>query len=139
MVAILTHSIAINDHLNEWWGYGAIFLIGAVFQFFYGIALLIQPWKYDEKGGQRADPERYGKSYYILGIVLTSILIVVYLVTRTTSMPFLGEGAVAEPITPAGLVPVVANVGLLYFLSQLLRYSRAPLQPDLKTDQSKEH
>jgi hypothetical protein len=125
--------------LNEWWGYGTVFLIGAVFQFFYGIALLIQPWKYDEKGGQRVNPERYGRSYYILGIVLTGILMVVYLITRTTGMPFLGEDAVAEPVTLAGIVPMVANVGLLYFLSQLLRYSRASLQPVMKTVESKDH
>jgi hypothetical protein len=64
---------------------------------------------------------------------------VVYLITRTTGMPFLGEDAVAEPVTLAGIVPMVANVGLLYFLSQLLRYSRASLQPVMKTVESKDH
>lgn len=60
---------------------------------FYGIALFFQPWRYDESGGIRQDAERYARPYYILGIVLDAFVIVLYIITRTTGMPFRGPDA----------------------------------------------
>jgi hypothetical protein len=133
MFAIAAHSIAAPDHFNEWWGYGVMFIVGAVFQFFYGVAVLIQPWKYDDKGGPRQDAERYGGKYYTLGIVLASLLILLYIITRTSGMPFLGKDAVAEPVTVRGLVPFAANVIVLFPLIKLLRGSQALSGEDSKT------
>jgi hypothetical protein len=137
MFAILTHSIAVSDHLNEWWGYGVMFIIGAVFQLFYGIALIMQPWKYDEKGSIRDNAQYFGRGYYILGLVLTVMMVLIYLITRTTGMPFLGKDADAEPVTPLGLVPWLANLALLYLLYKLLRQSRVGLPEDWKSDRNK--
>ena len=65
--ALVTHAIDAPDHLTEWWGYGAFFVIVAAFQFFYGMALFLRPWRYDSEGSLRPDAERQGKPYFILG------------------------------------------------------------------------
>ena len=124
--ALVAHAIDAPDHLAEWWGYSAFFVTAAAFQFFYGVGLFLQPWRYDDTGGQRADPERYGRPYYLLGIVLTGLVLAIYAASRTTGMPFFGPDAAAEPITTLSLVPVGESVPLLYCLARLYIAARGP-------------
>ncbi len=105
VLALVTHAIDAPDHLTEWWGYGAFFVIIAAFQFFYGLALFLRPWRYDEDGNIRPNADQYGRPYFILGTILTASVIIVYIVTRTTGMPFFGPDAKVEPVTPLSLVP----------------------------------
>ncbi len=114
ILALVAHAIDAPDHLNEWWGYGTFFVIIAAFQFFYGMALFLQPWRYDEDGNERPDADRYGRPYFILGTILTASIIVVYIVTRTTGMPFFGPEAKVEPVTPLSLLPPLESALLLY-------------------------
>jgi hypothetical protein len=131
--ALVTHAIDAPDHLTEWWGYGAFFVIVAAFQFFYGIALFLRPWRYDSEGSLLPDSEHRGRPYFILGTVLTSLVIVVYIVTHSTGMPFFGPDAVAEPVTPLSLVPVAECVPLLYFHGRLMYRMRAAPVSDIAT------
>lgn len=121
--SVIAHAIDAPDHLTEWWGYSTFFITVAAFQFFYGFGLLLQPWRYDDTGAERTNSEGYGQPYYILGIVLTGSIIVVYIITRTAGMPFFGPGAVVERVTGLSLVPVAENIPLLYCLARLLRLS----------------
>jgi hypothetical protein len=122
--ALVTHAIDAPDHLSEWWGYGTFFVIVASFQFFYGIALFLRPWRYDDDGKLRDNADRYGRPYFILGTVLTSLVILVYCVTRTTGMPFFGPEAIVEKATPLSLVPPVECLPLLYCHIFLILRSR---------------
>jgi len=131
--ALFAHAIDTPDHLTEWWGYGTIFIILGAFQFFYGIALLLQPWRYDEDGNWRDDAGRSGRPYYIIGILLAAAVIIVYIITRTSGMPLLGPEAVAEPVTALSLVPPLVNVPLIYCLTVLLLRSRAVSSKRLDT------
>ncbi len=125
--ALLAHAIDAPDHLSEWWGYGTFFVIIASFQFFYGIALFLRPWRYDEEGALRSDPDRGGRPYFILGTVLTGAVISIYIVTRTSGMPFFGPGAIVEPVTPLSLLPPLECVPLMYcHLLLLNRTTRTP-------------
>ena len=119
--AIAAHALAAPDHLREWWGFSAFFVIIGAFQLFYGFALLAQPWRYDESGNLRPDADRYGRHYYLLGLVLSALLLLAYVVSRTTGLPFLGPDARPRPVTLLGLAPVVQNVPLLLCLLFLLR------------------
>ena len=123
--SLVSHAIDAPDHLTEWWGYGTFFLIIAAFQFFYGFALLLRPWRFDSEGNLRQDADRYGRPYFTLGLILTGAVIVVYIVTRTTGMPFFGSGAKVEPVTPLSLVPTIASIPLLYCLALLLYRTRS--------------
>jgi peptidoglycan/LPS O-acetylase OafA/YrhL len=126
ILALVAHAIDAPDHLTEWWGYGTFFVIIAAFQFFYGLALFLRPWRYDEDGNTRPDADRYGRPYFILGTILTASVIMVYIVTRTTGIPFFGPDAVVEPMTPLSLVPPLECLPLLYCHVLLLSRTRVP-------------
>ena len=126
ILALVAHAIDARDHLSEWWGYGAFFAIIASFQFFYGMALFLKPWRYAEDGGLRPNADRYGRGYFILGTVLTSAVLIVYIITRTTGMPFFGSGAIVEPTTPLSLLPPLECLPLLYCHIKLLARSGSP-------------
>jgi hypothetical protein len=124
ILVLVAHAIDAPDHLKEWWVYASIFIVVGSAQFFYGIALFFQPWRYDESGGVRKDAERFARPYYILGIVLDAFAIVLYIITRTTGLPFLGHDAAAERVTVLSLAPIVVGVPLLCCLVLLLRRTR---------------
>jgi peptidoglycan/LPS O-acetylase OafA/YrhL len=124
ILALVAHAVDAPDHLTEWWGYGAFFVTVAAFQFFYGLALFLRPWRYDEDGNVRPNADLYGRPYFILGTALTTAIIIVYVVTRTTGMPFLGADAVAEPVTALSLLPPLECVPLLYCHIRLLLRTR---------------
>jgi hypothetical protein len=121
ILSLVAHAIDAPDHLKEWWIYATVFIIAGSAQFFYGIALFFQPWRYDESGGMRKDADRFGRPYYILGIILDAFIIVFYIITRTTGMPFLGADAVTEPVTILSLLPIVVGIPLMYCLVLLVR------------------
>ena len=123
--ALITHAIDAPDHLTEWWGYGSFFVIIAAFQFFYGVALFLQPWRYDEEGRVRENADSYGRPYFILGTVLTAAVMLMYVVTRTTGLPFFGPDAVKEPVTPLSLLPPLECIPLMYCHILLIRRTRA--------------
>lgn len=125
VVALIAHAIDAPDHLTEWWGYSTFFVIVGAFQFFLGLAMFIQPWKYDEDGRVRSNADRFGRAYYRLGIILTASVIVLYAVSRTAGMPFFGPDAITEPVTPLSLVPIAEAVPLMYCLVKLLIRTRA--------------
>jgi len=125
VLALVSHAIDAPDHLSEWWGYGTFFVIVASFQFFYGLALFLRPWRFDEDGSLSPDAERHGRPYFILGTVLTASVIVVYILTRTTGIPFLGPDAVAESVTPLSLLPPIECLPLMYCHILLLVRTRA--------------
>ncbi len=132
ILALVAHAIDAPDHLSEWWGYGTFFVIVAAFQFFYGMALFLQPWRYDEDGNERPDADRYGRPYFILGTILTASIIAVYIVTRTTGMPFLGPEAKVEPVTPLSLLPPLESAVLLY--CHVLLISRTHVSAPKRTE-----
>jgi len=122
--ALITHVIDAPDHLKEWWLYGTLFVIFAAFQFFLGIALFLRPWRYDEDGNVRQNPDRAGRPFYFLGILLSVFVVALYIITHTTGMPFFGTGAAAISVTPLSLVPVVENIPLVYCFALLVRRTR---------------
>lgn len=133
--ALVAHAIDAPDHLKEWWVYATFFIIAAAMQFFYGLALLLQPWRYDDTGGVRSDSDRFGRPYYILGIVLNAFVITLYAVTRTTGLPFLGPEAAAEPVTALGLVPIAVDLPLMYCLVVLFHRSGVPSRGHVEAGQ----
>jgi hypothetical protein len=128
ILALVAHAVDAPDHLREWWGYGTFFVIIASFQFFYGLALFLRPWRYDDEGGIRPDADQYGRPYFVLGTVLTAAVIIVYIITRTTGMPFFGPDAIVEPANPLSLVPPVECLALMYCHILLLRRSRSAVE-----------
>ena len=133
VLALVAHAVDAPDHLTEWWGYGTLFVIIAAFQFFYGLALFLRPWRYDEDGNLRPNADRYGRPYFVLGTVLTASVISMYIVARTTGMPFFGPDARVERVTPLSLVTPLECIPLMYCHILLLSRTRIPSQDHTQT------
>ncbi len=133
MFSLVAHAIDAPDHLSEWWGYGTFFVIIAAFQFFLGIAMLIRPWRYDDNGNLRGgSQDRFGKPYYNIGIALSAAIVAIYLITRTTGMPFLSSEASREPVTFLSLIPPAVNIPLIYCFARLSLKAGGPKEETSK-------
>lgn len=100
------HLLVIREHFEEWWGYGAFFLVLAMAQVIYGIALLRGP----------------KRSLVLLGIFGSLALIGLYGVTRTTGIPLVGPHAGhPEEVEVVGLTSKMLELGLIAVLLGLVR------------------
>jgi hypothetical protein len=83
------HLLAMPVHFEEWGGYGAFFLLATVLQGFYALALLRRPWP----------------SLFSLGIAAANLgIVVLWLVTRTSGIPFFRPHAEEVEAVGEGLI-----------------------------------
>ncbi len=106
LAAALVHLIVAPDHLREWWGYGAFFLMAAALQVLFGLALVRRPRPW----------------LLLAGIAGHLALISLYVVTRTVGLPPVGPLAgETEPVGALDLLSKSIEIGLVIILSVLLR------------------
>ncbi|MDQ3947454.1 MAG: hypothetical protein M3357_20310 [Actinomycetota bacterium] len=118
------HGLVAPEHLREWWGYGLFFALAAVGQVFFGALLLAAPWRYDDTGGlvSAAAATRPERALCVIGIAGNAAVILLYVVTRTVGVPFLGPAAgEVEPLGPGGVVTTVFETALVGVLVALWR------------------
>ena len=77
MVAALIHLWVTPEHFEEWWGYGTFFLVAAIAQGAFGVALLRRP----------------RRLLLLLGLGGNVSIVALYLVTRTVGVPLFGPNA----------------------------------------------
>ena len=106
LLAALIHLWVMPEHFEEWWGYGAFFLICAVAQGAFGAALL----------------RRRGRPLLLLlGVGGNLSIVVLYLLTRTVGVPFFGPHAgEVEGVGVADLGATAAELALVVALGALL-------------------
>jgi hypothetical protein len=91
LLAALIHLWVMPEHFQEWWGYGAFFLVAAVAQVIYVPLLLRWP----------------NRNVLLLGIAGNSAIVLMYLFTRVVGIPLLGpEAGEAEGV---GIIDVCAT------------------------------
>jgi hypothetical protein len=119
LVAGLIHLWVLPEHAEEWWGYGAFFLVAAVAQLGYVPLLLRWP----------------NRTVLVLGIAGNSAIILLYLLTRVVGIPFFGPAAgevegvgLADVCATASEAAIVVATGAL-LLRGLIRQSTALLAP----------
>jgi hypothetical protein len=91
LLAALIHLWVTPGHFEEWWGYGAFFLVAALAQVLYAPLVLVWPTRIVLLGG--------------IGGNLT--IVVLYLLTRTVGIPLFGPGA--GEVEGAGFVDLCAT------------------------------
>ncbi len=105
LLAALVHLWAMPEHFEEWWGYGAFFLVSAVAQGSYGAALLRRP----------------SRPLLLLGIWGNLSIVALYLATRTVGIPFFGPHAgEVEGVGVADLSATAAELALVFALGAVL-------------------
>jgi hypothetical protein len=104
LLAAAMHLWVVPEHLEEWWGYGAFFVVLAVAQGVYALVLLRRP----------------SRPFLLLGMAGNLAVAILWLVTRTTGIPLLGphagevEGVGALDLAcTLGEVGIVAGLGVL--------------------------
>jgi manganese oxidase len=103
--AAVIHVWAMPAHFGEWWLYGALFLLVASLQGFYGVAL----WRWP------------GKRVFILGMGGNLAIIAFYLLTRTLGVPFGPHVGEVEAVGMLDLTATACEVALVVALAVLDR------------------
>ncbi len=91
LLAALIHLWVTPEHLEEWWGYGAFFLVTALAQALYAPLVLVWPTRI----------------VLLSGISGNLAIVALYLLTRTVGIPLFGPGA--GEVEGAGFVDVCAT------------------------------
>jgi hypothetical protein len=105
LVAGLVHLWVTPEHFEEWWGYGAFFLVAAVAQVLYVPFVLRSPTR----------------AVLLAGIAGNSAIVALYLLTRTTGIPLFGpEAGEVESIDLADLCATTSALGISIALSATL-------------------
>lgn len=104
LLAAAMHLWVVPEHFEEWWGYGAFFVVLAVAQGLYALVLLGWP----------------SRAFLLLGVASNLAVAILWLVTRTTGIPLLGPHAgetervgVLDLACTLGEVGIVAGLGAL--------------------------
>ena len=105
LLTALIHLWVTPQHLEEWWGYGAFFVITALAQGLYGAALLRWP----------------SRPLLLVGIGGNLAVIALYVVTRTAGIPFFGPHAgEVETVGAIDLCATASELALIIALGTLL-------------------
>ncbi|HEX2022065.1 MAG TPA: hypothetical protein VHH36_05085 [Candidatus Thermoplasmatota archaeon] len=123
LLASLLHGAAAPGHLDEWWGYGAFFLLAAGAQGVFGLAILL-PRVMHEAPITRLWPARNRRAFYAAGVAGNLAIVALYVVTRTVGIPFFGpEAGTVEDVGFLDAASKVTEVLLVACLAVLLRQS----------------
>ena len=76
LLAALIHLWVTPEHFEEWWGYGAFFLVAALAQALYAPLVVVWPTRI----------------VLLAGIAGNLAIVVLYLLTRTVGIPLFGPG-----------------------------------------------
>jgi hypothetical protein len=110
--AAIVHFAVIAQHFDEWWLTGIFFLSIALFQLGWGLLVLIQP----------------SALVYVAGAIANALIIVTWIVSRTTGVPVGPEAGEAEAVSFPDALATAFEVVLVVVLVALLaeRSARRP-------------
>jgi hypothetical protein len=127
MVAAIVHAALTPGHFEEWVGYGLFFFFATFAQLFYGILLLLQPWRYHPELGPRPGAAKTTRLFYAVGIWGNVALVLMYLVSRTIGIPFFGpEAGEVEAWSIVGVATKLIELALIGCLQWLMRQVPTP-------------
>jgi MFS family permease len=111
LVAALIHLWVTPEHFEEWWGYGAFFVVAAAAQLLYALLLLRWPTR----------------EVLLAGIAGNLAIVALYLLTRTVGIPLLGpEAGKVEGVGFADVCATTSELGIGVALGAALLRQIAP-------------
>lgn len=124
LTAAIIHALVMPEHFQEWWGYGVFFYVVTVAQTLYAVALLFRAWDVHSIGMFEYIWNHHLQSFYVAGIVGNSVLIVLYVITRTIGMPAGPDVGQIETFSALSIVSKVLEVFLIGCVVILLAKAR---------------
>lgn len=122
LVAGGIHGALTPDHFGDWWGYGLFFLGAALAQVVLGLALLTGAINERDFGARW---KRATKATYAAGILGNVAIIAMYVVSRTSGIPFFGpQAGTIEEVGAVDVVSKVAEVAAVLLFVGLFREAR---------------
>jgi hypothetical protein len=103
LLAALIHLWVVPEHLEEWWGYGAFFLVCAGAQGLFAFALLRRPDR-----------------PLLLGVAGNLSIVILWFVTRTTGVPLGPHAGDAEVVGALDLACALAEAAVVVGLGALV-------------------
>ncbi len=111
LLAALVHLWVTPEHFEEWWGYGAFFLVAGAAQILYVPIVLLLPTRIVLLGG----------------IAGNHAIVVLYLLTRTVGIPFFGpEAGEVERFGFVDVCATASELGIAVALGAVLLRNAAP-------------
>lgn len=110
LVAGLIHLWVTPEHFEEWWGYGAFFLVAAASQVVYVPLLMSWP----------------NRTVLLLGIAGNSAIVLLYLLTRVVGIPLFGpEAWEVEGVGTIDVCATMSEVAIVVALGGLVLMGKA--------------
>jgi hypothetical protein len=111
--------MAVPEHFALWWGYGLFFLVAAAAQIGYGVMLAF---------------EEPSLNWLKAGLLGNSLVIGLYLVSRTVGIPLVGPArGVVEPVGLVDVISKAAELGLVVSLVMMYRARRPSIRDESTT------
>lgn len=105
------HTGLIQEHFEEWYGYGMFFVCASIAQIVYGLILI--------KNAQNG--RRWG-TFYIVGIIGNLLIIGLWLVSRTYGIPYFGpEAGEVESMGPVDILSKAIEFWLVIVLARAFK------------------
>lgn len=123
LAASALHAAVVDEHLDEWWGYGLFFILASLGQGLYGLILFALPARpsWDAQAWRR-----WQRALYTVGIAGNLAVLALYVVTRTSGIPWFGpEAGVVEEVGRIDLVTKSLETALVACLLVLQSGVRA--------------
>lgn len=132
LAASALHAGLVDEHLDEWWGYGLFFIAASVGQGLYGLILFALP---SRPSWEARDWRRWRRTLYAVGVAGNLAVLALYVVTRTSGIPLFGPAAGA--VEEVGTIDLVTKgieallVGCLLALHGLVQREAPAPRPGL--------
>jgi hypothetical protein len=123
LAAAALHAGLVEEHMDEWWGYGSFFITASLAQGLYGLVLLALPRQPPWEASQW---HTFRLRLFSAGVIGNLAVIALYALTRSVGIPLLGPAAgEVEPVEAFGLatkaVELLTVGGLLVLVHRLRR------------------
>jgi hypothetical protein len=120
------HGGVAGSHFRQWWGYGAFFVMAAMAQWLLGLFLLALA---KSEPAEPAHMPRARRTLFVVGALGNAAIVSLYVITRTTGIPFLGPAAgTVEAVAGIDVVSKAVESLLIWVLVLLWVRSNMPLR-----------